>query len=127
MAKCAVFAPTVESQNWYAAMCASSASVTDNSVAAPTVSLSASLTFPPVTTGLASTGAVTWNSCHAPQSVPSFARTHKSSAPEPDWNVGCASCAAVTSIATLVVCATPSTTQCPLAGSAVESQNWYLM
>ena len=58
--------------------------------------------------------------------MPSLARTHRSSVPEPDWNVVWPSCAAVTSIAMPVAWATPFTIQCPLAASAVESQNWYL-
>ena len=55
--------------------------------------------------------------------MPSLARTHRSSEPEPLWKVVLASWAAVTSMFWLVPCATPPTTQWPLAGSVVESQN----
>src|SRR5262249_60495957 len=70
--------------------------------------------------------ALTWNSFDALQSVPSEARTQRSSDTDPAWYVICNSCAAVTSIAWPALCGTPLTAQCPLAAATLASQNQYL-
>src|SRR6185503_2815003 len=108
--QCPLAASAVESQNWYLAIVSPSASLTLNSDdargLAPWATLVGSAT---TTTGALLTGATTWNSFQALQLMPSLARTHRSSVPEPDWNVVWPSCAAVTSIAMPVAWATPFT------------------
>src|SRR5258708_21869072 len=57
--------------------------------------------------------------------VPSLARTHRSSEPDPLWNVKLANCAGVTSIAWPAGCATPPTIEDHLAEFLVAYQSWY--
>src|SRR5947207_3757352 len=67
----------------------------------------ARLTSGAVTTGAWSIGALTWEFFNAPQYVPTLARTHRLSLPDPLWKLVCASCAAVTSMFWPALFATP--------------------
>src|SRR5262249_35634086 len=120
-------ASAVASRNWYLVMVSLSASLSENSEEAAKTWPWVADRSAAVTTGAGSTGALTWNSFQPLQVKLSKARIHKSSEPEPAPNVVRAGCPAAASIAISAPSLPDALPICPLAASAVESQNWYLV
>src|SRR5437016_14065691 len=101
-------------------MLSPSASATENKDDDAGLAPWATLRSEAVTTGAWFMGPVTWNSFQALQRRPWLARTQMSSKAHADVaKLVCASCAAVTSLYCLAVCAVPFTIHCPLGASGV--------